>query len=162
MRRYGRLVDPTVELRCLANFRQRLSLGQGSALDKGSIFWMGDECGQVGRILIGENVYVGPYCFLGSCHDLEIGENTLIGAHSYIITVNHRTDQAVLPVSRQGYRGASIKIGKNVWIGANVVVLPGVEIGDNAVIGAGAVVTKSVPPRETWLGVPARRLDNRK
>ena len=60
-------------------------------------------------------------------------------------------------MGKQGYRGANIKIGKNVWLGAHVVVLPGVEIGDNAVIGAGAVVIKNVPAGETWLGVPARR-----
>ncbi len=153
------MVDPSVELRCPGNFRPRLLIGHGAAIDKGSILWMGDECGQEGRIFIGGDVYVGPYCFLGSCHDLEIGENSLIGAHSYLITVNHKTDRAGLAVGAQGYRGASIKIGKNVWLGAHVVVLPGVEIGDGAVVGAGAVVTKSIPAGETWVGVPARRME---
>ena len=49
-----------------------------------------------------------------------------------------------------------IKIGKNVWIGSNAAVLPGVTIGDNAVIGAGAVVTKDVPANRIAAGVPAK------
>jgi maltose O-acetyltransferase len=49
-----------------------------------------------------------------------------------------------------------VVIGQQVWIGANVTILPGVEIGDRAVIGAGAVVTKDIPPRSVAVGVPAR------
>ena len=157
MRRSGRLVDPTVELRCIGDFRNRLLLAEGVAVDKGCILHVGNDCGQDGVIQMGCGVYLGPYCQMVSSHRLEIGENSLIGGFSYLITVNHRTDQIGLPVGNQGYRGGNIKIGKNVWLGAHVVVLPGVEIGDNAVIGAGAVVTKSVPAGEIWLGVPAGR-----
>lgn len=155
MRRSNRLVDPSVEIRCSGDFRNQLILSRGAAVDKGSILWLGQECGEIGRILIRENAYVGPYCFLGSCHELEIGEDSLIGAQSYLITVNHRAERSGIALANQGYRGASIKIGRNVWLGAHVVVLPGVQIGDNAVIGAGAVVTKNVPEGETWIGVPA-------
>jgi acetyltransferase-like isoleucine patch superfamily enzyme len=51
-------------------------------------------------------------------------------------------------------------IGKNVWIGVGVTILPGCSIGDNSVIGAGTVVTKSVPPNEVWVGNPATKLRN--
>jgi acetyltransferase-like isoleucine patch superfamily enzyme len=159
MRRSGRLVDPTVELRCSGNFRNRLFLAEGVAVDKGCILHLGNDCSQEGLIEIGRGVYVGPYCQIVSSHRLEIGENSLIGGFSYLITVNHRTDKIGVPVGNQGYRGADIKIGKNVWIGAHVVVLPGVEIGDNAVVGAGAVVTKNVPSGERWCGVPAAKLN---
>jgi acetyltransferase-like isoleucine patch superfamily enzyme len=157
MRHTGRLVDPSVELRSSGDFRKLLILEEGVAIDKGCILHLGNDCGQEGVIQIGRGVYVGPYCQIVSSHRLEIGENSLVGGFSYLITVNHRTDMAGVPVGNQGYRGADIKIGKNVWIGAHVMVLPGVEIGDNAVVGAGAVVTKSVPAGETWVGVPARR-----
>jgi acetyltransferase-like isoleucine patch superfamily enzyme len=156
MRRSGILVDPSVELRSSGDFRNRLFLRKGVAIDKGSILHLGNDCGEDGVIQMGRGVYVGPYCQIVSSHRLEIGENSLIGGFSYLITVNHRTDQIGLPVGKQGYRGANIKIGKNVWLGAHVMVLPGVEIGDNAVIGAGAVVTKSIPAGETWVGVPAK------
>jgi acetyltransferase-like isoleucine patch superfamily enzyme len=82
----------------------------------------------------------------------------MIGAHSYIITENHSTQRRDIPYARQGYEGANVKIGRNVWCGCHVTILPGVTIGDHAIIGAGAVVTKSVPKGETWGGVPARRI----
>ncbi len=142
----------------MGGLMNKLQLGLGTAIDKGCIFWMADECGESGSIVLGDKVYVGPYCYLGSCHQLIVGANSLIGAHSYLITVNHRTDRTEMPVNSQGYRGGSIYIGCNVWLGAGVVILPNVTIGDNAVIGAGSVVTKPIPPGETWAGVPAKRL----
>lgn len=158
MRQTGRFLDPSVEIRCFEEFENRLSLGKGSALDRGVIVWLGDECGMHGEIKIGEKSYLGPYCFIGSCHKLEIGENTLIGANCYLITVNHRRDHGQLPIIEQGYAGASINIGNNVWLGAHVVVLPGISIGNNSVVGAGAVVTKDIPCGETWAGVPACKI----
>jgi acetyltransferase-like isoleucine patch superfamily enzyme len=55
----------------------------------------------------------------------------------------------------------AIKLGSDVWLGCNVVVLKGVEIGDGAIIAAGAVVTKSILPNEIWAGVPARKIGQR-
>ncbi len=55
-----------------------------------------------------------------------------------------------------GYTSKPVKIGKYVWIGANVVILPGVEIGDNAVIGAGAIITKNIPANSVAVGNPAK------
>jgi acetyltransferase-like isoleucine patch superfamily enzyme len=155
-RRNGRLVDPTAEIWCITPVRERFTLESGATLERGVIVWIADDCGQAAEIQLGEGVYVGPYSFLGSCHTLEVGENTMIGGHSYLITVNHRTDLPGIPFSKQGFTGAPIKIGANVWLGCHVVVLPGVTIGDGAIIAAGAVVTKDVPPGETWGGVPAR------
>jgi len=158
-RRDARLIDPTIEIRCMTAFRDRLTIGEGAAVDKGCILWIADECEDMARIRIGKKAYVGPYTFLGSCHRLEIGNDTLIGAGSYIITVNHRTDDLSSPFASQGYRGGDVVIGANVWLGAHVVVLPGVSIGDNAIVGAGAVVTKNIPMGARWAGVPAKPLD---
>jgi acetyltransferase-like isoleucine patch superfamily enzyme len=158
-RRAGALIDPSVNVRCGVNLDGRLDIGGGAAIDRGSILWISDECGLDARIVIGERVYIGPYTFLGSCHFLKIGNDTLIGANSYIITANHRTDNQHAVISAQGYRGADVTIGSNVWLGAHVVVLPGVTIGDGAVVGAGAVVTKDIPARGRWAGVPAKPID---
>ncbi|MFC7338098.1 acyltransferase [Haloferula chungangensis] len=111
------------------------------------------------RILVGEMTYIGPNCFLGAHrHPLKIGRDCMIGARCYLITANHET--CAKPYREQGFRGADVVIGDNVWLGCGVVVLPGVNIGDNAVVGAGAVVTKDVPAGETWAGIPARAISS--
>ena len=157
-RHNGRLVDPTVQIWCEPPVDKRLRLGHGAWLDRGVIIWINDTDETQGNINLGEGTYIGPYSYVGSCHNLNIGNHTLIGAHSYLITVNHRTDSEDHPIALQGLVGGDIKIGRNVWLGAHVVVLPGVTIGDRAVIGAGAVVTKDIPAGETWVGVPARQI----
>lgn len=158
-RRKGIFLEPDVRIQGveLSTLDNRLSMGKGVALDRGVTIWMGEN--SEGSIEIGQGVYVGPYAFLGtSGHRLIIGENTMIGSHSYIITVNHRTARKDIPYVLQGYEGEDVTIGKNVWIGCHVTILPGVTIGDHAIIGAGAVVTKTVPAGETWVGVPAHRV----
>lgn len=158
-RKAGRLIDPDVrvqgiELSCI---QIHLKLGKGVSMDRGVTVWIGKE--KTGSIELGGGVYVGPYAYLGtSGYKLMIGDNTLIGSHSYIITVNHNTDRKDIPYALQGYVGDDITIGKNVWIGCHVTILPGVTIGDGAIIGAGAVVTKNIPSGETWGGVPAKKI----
>lgn len=161
-RRSGALIDPSIEIRSNAKnpdeLEKILEIEDGVALDKGVILWADENNGSLGRVRIRKRAYVGPYTFLGSCHNLEIGENAMLGAHSYLITANHSTSKREVSYNSQGYEGADIVLGDNVWLGCHVVVLPGVKIGNDAIIGAGAVVTKDVPAGETWAGVPARKI----
>ena len=62
----------------------------------------------------------------------------------------------------QDYNSNPIKIGRDVWIGCRVTILPGVTIGDHAVVGAGAVVNRDVPAGEKWAGIPARKIGVRR
>ena len=160
-RREGRMIEPSVRIQGdVARIDKCLELGRGTHLDQGVIVWIGNEGLSTGAIHLAERVYVGPYSFLGtSSHRLVIGDDTMIGAHCYIITENHVTSRKDIPYARQGYEGADVVIGKNVWLGCHVTVLPGVMINDNAIIGAGAVVTRSVPAGEKWGGVPAKKLE---
>jgi acetyltransferase-like isoleucine patch superfamily enzyme len=131
--------------------------GSQCGIDKGCIVWIASEADAKPRLTLGDHVYVGPYCFLGSYAPLFIGRNTIIGGYSYLITANH-LDEPGPAVRNQGYRSAPIQIGNDVWIGCHVVILPGVTIGDHAVIGAGAVVNRDVPAGEKWAGVPAKKI----
>lgn len=110
------------------------------------------------HIRIGENVGFNSISILARSRLIEIGDNTMIGGNCQIMD----TDSHPLwpPESRSYYPGsehdAPVKIGKNVFIGLNVIVLKGSEIGDNSVIGAGSVVSGRIPPNCVATGVPAR------
>lgn len=159
--RNGASVHRSVELRGRTNFPRCLNLGDGCVIERDCTFWLSEDRAAHPLIKLGANVYVGRNCYLGAYEPLEIGADSLVGAYSYIITGDHRFDDPSRPVREQGYRGAPVVIGRDVWLGCHVTVLPGVTIGDHAVIGAGAVVTKSIPAREVWGGVPAVKISTR-
>lgn len=108
------------------------------------------DCGK--NIAIGKNVFINSGCRFQDQGGITIGDNTLIGHNVVLTTLNHD----FMPEKRSTTYPAPIIIGKNVWIGANATVVPGVTIGDNAVIAAGAVVAKDVPENTVVGGVPAR------
>lgn len=83
-----------------------------------------------------------------------VGDHTMFGPGVTLVTAGH----PVLPRLRElVYQfNAPVHIGKNCWLGAGVIVLPGVCVGDNSVIGAGSVVTKDIPPNVVALGTPCK------
>ena len=87
---------------------------------------------------------------------IRIAEWCLIGPKVMMRTAGHRYDDPNLFIRKQGHSVGDITIADDVWIGANAVVLGGVEIGRGAVVGAGSVVTKDVSPLAVVAGVPAR------
>lgn len=121
-----------------------LRIGSEVCLDRGvDIRSAGTDC----RIEIGDGAYLGPYvCMAGPGH-IRIGKNCMIAAHSGIYANNHRS----YGLSREG-----IVIEDNCWLGNGVKVLDGVTIGHGSTVGAGAVVTKSIPPNSVAVGVPAK------
>lgn len=98
-----------------------------------------------GQISIGEGVFINNNSSITSRKKVVIGSNTIIGENVKIYDHNHRFNLKNKNIKDQGFTEDSIIIGKNCWIGSNVVILKGVKIGNNCVIGAGAVVRKSVP-----------------
>ncbi|HFL2414903.1 TPA: sugar O-acetyltransferase [Clostridioides difficile] len=110
------------------------------------------DCGK--NITIGKNVFINSSCHFQDQGGIEIGDNTQIGHNVVLATLNH----GIAPEKRGTTYPSPIIIGKNVWIGANVTVVPGVTIGDNAIIAAGTVVTKNVAENTIVGGVPAKLL----
>ena len=108
------------------------------------------DCGK--NITVGKNVFINSGCRFQDQGGISIGDGTLIGHNVVLATLNH----GISPDERHDLFPAPIHIGKNVWIGANATVLPGVTIGDNAVIAAAAVVTKDVPANVVVGGIPAK------
>ena len=109
-------------------------------------------CGS--NIHVGRNVFINSCCHFQDQGGIYIDDGALIGHNVVLATLNHGR----LPENRHDLLPSPIYIGKNVWIGASAVVLPGVRIGDGAIVAAGAVVTKDVPPNTVVGGVPARQL----
>ena len=87
---------------------------------------------------------------------VRIGDNCLFAPNVSIYTAGHPLHSAARNTAYE--YGIDVTIGNNVWVGGNVVILPGVTIGDNAVIAAGSVVTKDVPAWTVAGGNPARVL----
>jgi len=107
-----------------------------------------------------EQVFISQHCTVSG--SVRIGRGTLIGGFVTIIDSNHRFDDNERPVREQGGESAPIDIGADVWIGSNVVILPGVSIGDHAVIAANATVTHDIPAWAVAAGTPARPLRDRR
>jgi maltose O-acetyltransferase len=79
-----------------------------------------------------------------------------MGPDVKIYTKNHNFDNIDIPIQFQGHTSEAVNIGDDVWLGANVIVLPGVSIHSHSVIAAGSIVTKDVPAFSIVAGVPAK------
>jgi maltose O-acetyltransferase len=134
-RRIAKHVGKNVNVEKGANFSAELSLGDYSGI--------GVNCQINGPVTIGDYVMMGPDCV--------------------IYTQNHKIDDLSKPMQQAGFSDVKpVTIGNDVWIGARVIILPGVTIGEGSVIGAGAVVSKDIPPYSVAVGNPIRVVKNRK
>ncbi len=104
----------------------------------------------------GNNVYANFNLTLVDDTDIFVGDNVMFGPNVIIATAGHPVDPPLREKVAQF--NIPVRIGKNVWIGAGAIVLPGVTIGDHSVIGAGSVVTKDIPPNVVAVGNPCRVL----
>ena len=108
------------------------------------------------HVHFGKNIYANFNLTLVDYTHIYVGDNTMFGPNVTLATAGH----PVLPELREkGYQfNIPIHIGKNCWIGAGSVILPGVTVGDGSVIGAGSVVTKDIPSGVVAVGNPCRVL----
>jgi acetyltransferase-like isoleucine patch superfamily enzyme len=131
--RPGVRMAPNVSLRN----GERINIGAYSHISAHCWIWAGDS---VGRITIGRHVLLGPEVF---------------------ITASDYQTEAGTPVMDQPKLERDVVIGDDVWLGAKVMVVPGVEIGDGCIIGAGSVVRRSIPAGSIAIGNPARVIGRR-
>lgn len=108
------------------------------------------------HVHFGKNIYANFNLTLVDDTHIYVGDYTMFGPNVTVATAGH----PILPELRQkGYQyNAPVHIGKNCWIGAGVVIVPGITIGDNVVIGAGSIVTKNIPSNTVAVGNPCRVL----
>ena len=108
------------------------------------------------HVHFGKNIYANFGLTLVDDTHIYVGDHTMFGPNVVVATAGH----PILPALReQGYQyNAPVHIGKNCWIGAGAVILPGITIGDHVVVGAGSVVTKDLPDNVVAVGNPCRVL----
>jgi maltose O-acetyltransferase len=135
-------------LRYFAARRLFDSCGENVNIERGADFGTGNG------VRIGNNSGIGVNAHLRG--PVEIGDDVMMGPDVIILTSNHNFEDLTNPMSRQGSTKKLVHIANNVWVGARVIILPGVEIGEGAILAAGSVVTKNVPNYAVVGGNPAR------
>ncbi|MFF3335207.1 DapH/DapD/GlmU-related protein [Streptomyces sp. NPDC002888] len=134
-----------------AVFPDRLRLGNDS--------YIAAHAYVTGELTTGTDCTLNPFTTVRGT--VALGDGVRIGAYSSLLGFNHSMSPD-RPVFHQPLTSRGIKVGDDVWIGSHVIVVDGVTIGDHCVIGAGAVVTKDLPPWTVAAGNPARRLRDRR
>ena len=113
-------------------------------------------CDYGSHIEVGKNFFCNYNGTILDVGMVRIGDNVLFAPNVAVYTAGHPLHPAARNTAYE--YGIDVTIGNNVWVGGNVVILPGVTIGDNAVIGAGSVVSKDVPPWTLAAGNPCKAI----
>lgn len=139
---------------------QYIRIGDNTSFGKGLYLTAWKVCDKDPELHIGKNCSFGAYNHLSCANRIEIADGVLTGKFVSIIDNSHgETDFDTLqiqPTQRPCVSKGPVRIGRNVWIGDKVTILPNVSIGEGAVIAANAVVTKDVPPFCIVAGNPAK------
>jgi acetyltransferase-like isoleucine patch superfamily enzyme len=114
-----------------------------------------------GYIQIGRGSWIGPRACLDAAAGIVIGEDVGIAQYVQILTDEHIADDLTKPVIRTPVWYGRVEVHRGCDLGMNTIVLPGVTIGEGVIVGAGAVVTRDLPPYVVAAGVPARVLRHR-
>ena len=139
--------------------RKNGSIILGDGVTAGPEVWLvaANNC----TLAAGSNSILGSYNILNGGHGITIGENCLFAAFVYVNTSDHSFQKGKL-IQEQGYFGAPIKIGTDVWLGGHCFINKGVNINSGAVVGSGSIVTHDVPENAIVGGNPAKIIKYRK
>ena len=100
---------------------------------------------QKGKVKIGSNVFFNHGCSLTALEQISVGDNCIFGENVKVYDHDHGFNDRNIPIKKQLYNIHEVKIGNNVWIGSNTVILKGATIGNNVVIGAGSIIQGNIP-----------------
>jgi acetyltransferase-like isoleucine patch superfamily enzyme len=153
----GTGIGRNVTLRANTEQTPGIELGEGCSINDAVVI-----NANRGFVSLGDRSWLGPFCLVYGNGGVTIGRNVLVAGHSSINTVSHAAERCDIPINDQPVITDPVVIEDDVWIGLNAVVLQGVTLGRGSIVGAGAVVTKSIPPWSIAVGVPARVVGRRK
>ena len=136
----------------ISGYLNRIQIGKKCSFHEGIRIVVNRQ----GKLVVGDNTLISANVNINSgIERINIGSNVMIAANTYIINNDHDIFDN-LSVRNSGHISKCITINDNVWIGANCVILKGVNIGEGAIIGAGSIVTKDIIPYSVNHGIPCR------
>ena len=149
----GVVIDDRATLDAKGSSNRGITLGDGVFVGRNTTIYCKN-----GDVALAANASLSANVIVFSSNDLAIGEGTMVGSFSYLLSGGEYDYASPVPFCRQSGMETKgpLRVGANCWLGAHVTVLDAASIGDGAVVGAGAVVTSPVPPRSLALGVPAK------
>lgn len=116
-----------------------------------------------GPLVTGDHCGFGTGCFISAgSGGISIGDYSICGPNVVVIASNYRYEKLDVPLEHQGHTSLGIRIGRNVWIGANSVILDGAVIGDNSIVVANSLVNRKFPPNSIIQGNPAKVIIQRR
>ena len=134
---------------------------QGAFIGKYITYYPGIKINPCKNIKLGDYVDLAWGVLITTGGGVEIGDRTLVGYGTKILSANHIIPAIPGKIFGAGHVKKRVVIGNDVWIGANCVIVAGVTIGEGAVVAAGSVVTKDVAPFTIVGGVPAKLIKSR-
>ena len=144
-----------------ASWPQNVAIGSNCVVEPNVTFKVDSRWSLEKRVLIGDSVFIGAGSEFNISQRITVGNRCLIASGCKFVDHDHGFELSGPIHSQPGGEVSPISIGDDVWLGANVIVLRGVKIESGSIVGAGAVVTKSIPPNQIWAGVPARKIGER-
>lgn len=156
-----RLVFALPRYKFLAVLKAGLLRAMGAKIGKRVVFYPGVWIAPGRNLVLGDDVDLALDVLITTSGGVEIGDRTLIGYRAQILSANHIIPHKPERIFESGHEKASVSIGRDVWIGGNSMVMPGVKIGDGAVVAGGSVVTRDVPEFTIVGGVPAKIIKER-
>jgi maltose O-acetyltransferase len=138
--------------------RTALLRANGARIGSGTYFHGGTHFTNPRNLTIGDDCFVNRNCYFDLESSITIGDSVVLGHGTTLITTHHRLG----PSQRRSgaFYGEPVQIEDGAWLGANVILMPGVSVGPGAVVGAGSLVRTDVEPDTVVGGVPARLLGN--
>ena len=143
------------------HFRKLLFKGLGVKMGKNVTIHFRAELRAPEKLSLGDGTIIGDNAILDARRGLTIGRNVNLSSNVSIYTLQHDHRDPYFGLPSEDKLKLSVEIDDRAWLGANVIVLPGVHIGEGAVCCAGCVVTKDIEPFAVVAGIPARKVNDR-
>ncbi len=147
--------------KCRFTWFHKVLIGNDCTIEKNIYFRYDGIYSPNPSIIIGEKSFIGHDCEFNISGEINIGIQCAIASGCKFVDHNHGFGTREKNMIVQEPTIAPIKIGDDVWLGANVVVLKGVNIEKGVIVAAGSVVTKNIPAYEIWGGIPAKKIGTR-